>query len=473
MKSRIVALGGALLAAHSATAITLDPTDANSIKSAASTIAHGMMAYYTGNQTGGTPGLLPDPYYWWEAGAMFGSLIDYWYYTADSTYNDVVSQALLFQTGPDADYMPPNQTKSEGNDDQGFWGLAAMSAAEVKFPNPPDNQPQWLALAQAVFNSQALRWDNSSCAGGLKWQIFTFNTGYNYKNSISNGCFFNLAARLGYYTKNATYLEWAERDWDWVEHVGLISTNYQVFDGTDDDLNCTQLNHLQWSYNAGVFLLGASVMWNQTTGDAQARWETRVRGLIQGASVFFTNSIMYEVACEPSMNCDTDQLSFKAYLSRWMAASSKVAPFVSDLVSDLLSASAIAAAQSCSGGADGVTCGTKWTQGGWDGTYGVGQQMNALEVIQGLLIGSVPGPVSNDTGGISVGNPAAGTGGDSNPGAPTGVIGTGDRAGAGILTAVILVGLLGGAWYVVLPFLVLLAGRKGGSCANGFFVAGG
>ncbi len=178
---------------------------------------------------------------------------------------DVVSQALLFQTGPDADFMPPNQTKSEGNDDQGFWGMAAMSAAEVKFPNPSPSQPQWLALAQAVFNSQALRWDNTSCAGGLKWQIFTFNTGYNYKNSISNGCFFNLAARLGYYTKNQTYLDWAEREWEWVESVGLISPIYQVFDGTNDDLNCSQLNHLQWSYNAGVYLLGASVMWNQVS----------------------------------------------------------------------------------------------------------------------------------------------------------------------------------------------------------------
>ncbi|KAK0800552.1 hypothetical protein LTR02_002741 [Friedmanniomyces endolithicus] len=444
--SRIPALAGALFAAQSAMAIQLDITNVNSIQTAASTIAHGMMSYYTGNQTGGTPGLLPAPSYWWEAGAMFGSLIDYWYYTGDSTYNDVVSQALLFQTGPDADFMPPNQTKSEGNDDQGFWGMAAMSAAEVKFPNPSPSQPQWLALAQAVFNSQALRWDNTSCAGGLKWQIFTFNTGYNYKNSISNGCFFNLAARLGYYTKNQTYLDWAEREWEWVESVGLISPIYQVFDGTNDDLNCSQLNHLQWSYNAGVYLLGASVMWNQTTGATQSTWEARVRGLVTATSVFFQNNIMYEVACEPSNNCDTDQQSFKAYLSRWMAASSKVAPFVADLVALQLQTSAKAAAASCSGGNDGVTCGTKWTVGAWDNTWGVGQQMNALEVIQGLLIDSVPGPVSNTTGGISVGNPAAGTGGDTNPGAPTGRISTGDRAGAGILTAGILVALLGGAW---------------------------
>lgn len=196
---------------------------------------------------------------------MFGSLIDYWYYTRDTTYNDIVSEAILFQTGGNADFMPQNQTLTEGNDDQAFWGIAAMSAAEVRFPNPPPDRPQWLALAQAVFNLQAARWDNTSCAGGLKWQIYPFNNGYNYKNSISQGGFFNIAARLGAYTQNSTYLEWAERTWDWVVLVGLIDENYKVYDGSDDTLNCTELDRVQWTYNAGVFLYGAAVMWNQVS----------------------------------------------------------------------------------------------------------------------------------------------------------------------------------------------------------------
>ena len=221
-----------------------------------------MMKYYTGNETGGTPGNLPDPYFWWEAGAMFGSLLDYYYYTGDDTYNKVTTQALLSQVGPGNDFMPPNQTKTEGNDDQGFWGLAAMSAAEQNFPNPPSDQPQWLALAQSVFNSQALRWDMTSCAGGLKWQIFTFNNGYNYKNSISNGVFFNMGARLAMYTGNKTYADWAEKTWDWVNAVGLMSPDYHVFDGSDDNLNCSEVNHIQWSYNAGVYLLGAANMYS-------------------------------------------------------------------------------------------------------------------------------------------------------------------------------------------------------------------
>lgn len=51
-------------------AITLDLGSKDSIKKAASTIAFDMMTYYTGNRTGDTPGNLPDPYYWWECGAM-------------------------------------------------------------------------------------------------------------------------------------------------------------------------------------------------------------------------------------------------------------------------------------------------------------------------------------------------------------------------------------------------------------------
>lgn len=71
------------------------------------------MSFYNGNQTGMPIGLLPGPYYWWEAGAMFGQMVEYWYYTGDATYNDVVTQGLLAQVGPHNDFMPPNQTRTE------------------------------------------------------------------------------------------------------------------------------------------------------------------------------------------------------------------------------------------------------------------------------------------------------------------------------------------------------------------------
>ena len=44
----------------------------------------------------------------------FGSLINYWYYTNDTKYNDIIQQAMLHQIGENDDYMPDNQTKTEG-----------------------------------------------------------------------------------------------------------------------------------------------------------------------------------------------------------------------------------------------------------------------------------------------------------------------------------------------------------------------
>ncbi|GAB7334290.1 hypothetical protein MBLNU13_g06322t1 [Cladosporium sp. NU13] len=431
---------GALLAARLTGAIELNIDSVDSIKAAASTAAFEMVSYYYGNTTAGIPGLLGDPYYWWEAGAMFSALMDYWYYTGDTAYNEITMQAMMHQRGAHLDYEPENQTKSLGNDDQAFWGMAAMTAAEVGFENPPDDQPGWVALAQAVFNRQAARWDNQTCGGGLRWQIFPFNNGYDYKNSITQGSFFNIASRLYAYTGNETYAEWATKAYHWSMDVGLISGAYQ------------------WSYNTGVYMLGAAMMYNKTEGQTQEYWKTQLAGLVDGARFFFyeDTDTMFEIACEPRANCNVDQLSFKAYLTRWMAGTAKVAPQHYDAIMKRLRGSAIAAAKQCTGGTKGITCGTRWYEDGWDGTYGVGQQMNALEIFQTNLEDQVAGPLSNSTGGTSKGNPSAGTGPDSSGGGGGGgragssnPITGGDRAGAGILTALVVVFVLGGAWWMV------------------------
>jgi mannan endo-1,6-alpha-mannosidase len=90
-------------------ALDLDVSSPDSIRSAASTLAHGLMNYYQNNKTD-TPaasiGTLPPPLYWWEAGAVWGSLIDYWAYTKDTSFNDVVMQAMMAQKGTGNDYLP-------------------------------------------------------------------------------------------------------------------------------------------------------------------------------------------------------------------------------------------------------------------------------------------------------------------------------------------------------------------------------
>ncbi|KAI0515476.1 glycoside hydrolase family 76 protein [Xylaria bambusicola] len=478
MRRIIRAASAFSLLAGAVNGLQVDFTNDDSIKQAASTVAYGLLKYYTGNNTGDTPGNLPDPYFWWEAGAMFGTMVDYWFLTGDESYVEVTKQALVHQAGDDKDYMPTNQTRTMGNDDQGFWAMAAMSAAENNFPNPPADQPQWLALAQAVFNEYVDRWDPETCNGGLRWQVFTFNNGYNYKNSISNGCFFNIAARLARYTGNQTYADWAEKVWDWMEEIGFIDEQYNVFDGAGVEAECTEFSRPQWTYNAGIFLHGAAVMYNvyNTSSDASTEigggnatagevWAQRTQGMMQRTVDLFYNGtgVPTEHSCEPFNQCNIDQQSFKGYLMRWMTGTAQMAPFTFDTLMPLVQSAAAAAALQCSGsppadqfrGDPGTACGFKWTQGAdFDGLVGVGEQMSALSAIQYTLVkkaevgGQDKVPVTANSGGTSIGNVNAGASTESKIPTPK-PISTAERVAAGFATTAVLFSVLGGSFFVM------------------------
>ena len=161
---------------------------------------------------------------------------------------------------------------------------------------------------------------------------------------------------------------------------------------------------------------------------------------------------MSEIVCEPLNDCNVDQHSFKAYLSRWMAATMVIAPFTRTALLPLLQSSTRAAVKTCTGGTDPANpqCGFKWTTSSFDGSVGIGEQMSALSVVQSNLFDTVPGPVTQRTGGLSKGNPSAGTG--STP-SPTDLyaftVTTGQKVGAGFLTTFVLLLVLGAAWWMV------------------------
>ena len=377
-----------------ALALTVDISSQASVMDTTSTIAYDMMSYYVGNQSGQVPGLLPgglacDPnnptiYCWWEAGAMFGALINYWQYTNDTTYNAQISQAMLFQRGPDSNFNPPNQSKSMGIDDQAFWAFTAMDAVEANFPEATDqNAPSWLSLAQAVYNFQRDYWDNTTCGGGFRWQVFSFNAGYNLKNAVSNGGNFQLAARLAYVTQNQSYADWATMVYDWMEQSALMQTDpatgtLYIWDNTDSNNNCSDQTRFVWTYNYGTMLAGSAYMYNYTNGSQI--WLDRINTILNSTfTLFFPaqygGNIMSEIQCESTMLCDQDQKSFKAYLARWMAVTSLIVPQTAPLIVPKLQASAKAAAGQCDGGSTGRACGMQWYSTTWDGLTGVGQQV--------------------------------------------------------------------------------------------------
>ncbi|KAI0099949.1 mannan endo-1,6-alpha-mannosidase DCW1-like protein [Nemania sp. FL0031] len=379
-------LGGTFVAPRD-----LNVNDPGSIRSVASTIAYGTMSYYSGNitNTPDTIAIFPQPHYWWQAGACWGAILDYSHYTGDTSYDDVVTQALLSQVGPDFNFMDSRYAGSEGNDDQAFWAFAILEAAERNFPQPNEKIPSWLQIAENIWNTMALRWDDTACGGGLHWQIYPGNpNGLDYKNAVSNGGLFQMSARLTRATANETYLHWAEKIWDWSQNVGFIDDDFNVLDGASSSDGCRNINPVSFSYSQGIYMYGAAVLFNYTDGDAT--WADRTNSLLQASRSYFSpfpnsTNIMYEHACEEFDICNTDMKSFKGYLSRFMAATAQMMPSTLNDVKELLTASAIAAGKACSGGDNGTVCGEKWYVGGYDGNPGLGQQMTALETIQALL----------------------------------------------------------------------------------------
>lgn len=167
-------------------------------------------------------------------------------------------------------------------------------------------------------------------------------------------------------------------------------------------------------------------------------WKDRLQNLLDATiKVFFPNNIAYEVACEKIMTCTTDMLSFKGYVHRWMAITTQVAPFTYDQIMAVLKDSTQAAIDQCTGGSSGRQCGFQWHSGAFDNSVGAGQQMNVLGAVSSLLVDHTDGPVTNSTGGTSVGNNNAGASSDNFRGSTTPPT-TGDKAGASILTILIL-----------------------------------
>ncbi|KAI0534180.1 glycosyl hydrolase family 76-domain-containing protein [Xylaria digitata] len=365
--------------------LEVDVEDAASVKKAAALVAEDLMSFYKGEITGLLPGPPPDgDYYPWTGGALWAAMLDYRSHTGDTQYDEKISAGLLWQRGPNDDYLAPNWSISTGNDDQAIWAMAALLAAETGFTESGGDDPKWLTLAQNVFDEQSTetrRVDNGSCAGGLRWQIFPTNNGYNWVATSANVAYANLGARLSLQDgENKTQPQLVEDTFDWLETAKFIDSKFNVYDGAQAN-DCDQINKIQFSYVSAFALEGAAAMYNLTT---EEKWKTLVDGLTKRTiEVFFPDGVATDVACEPD-RCNTDATFYKAFLHRSLASTMKLAPHTASLILPALKTSAAAAAKSCTGGDNERMCGLTWT-GSFDNQTGAGSQMSVLSALLSLL----------------------------------------------------------------------------------------
>ncbi len=170
--------------------------------------------------------------------------------------------------------------------------------------------------------------------------------------------------------------------------------------------------------------------------------------------VFFSaesdHRIMVEYACEGPSNCNKDQRSFKAYLARWLAVTTQIAPFTAAQIMPLIRASTDGAMKACVKAADGIHCGRKWDIMADDGERDIGNQLAAMSIVQANLVMKSPALADIVTG-ISTSNPNAGeeSSKSGNNRETARLITTGDKAGAWTLTASVVIGSIGSVFLLL------------------------
>jgi mannan endo-1,6-alpha-mannosidase len=289
-----------------------------------------------------------------------------------------------------------------------WWAFAVLNAHEKNLPQPKSTT--WLDLAKNEFNELMTSWDNTTCGGGLLRLRQPNESGYDYKNSITNGGGVLLAARLYRITRNETYAASANRLFDWLEATTLVDLpKGAVYDGIDKTsaTACSAIDRTRWSYNVGQLVYAAANMADasgEPYSPERQKWQLRMRRLANGTDYFHTPTpdagrVLAEMACEGGRACDENAVVFKGLFARWMAKSLALHPGVADpwwRVRDVLRYSAKAAADSFKPG-PGATCFGKWygpagaeSSGSWPktraaGDPSAGECLVTLGVVQSLL----------------------------------------------------------------------------------------
>jgi predicted alpha-1,6-mannanase (GH76 family) len=190
-------------------------------------------------------------------------------------------------------------------DDEGWWALTWIDAWDLT------RRPEYLATAQAIFDDMEGGWDGT-CGGGIWW-----SKQRTYKNAIANELFLSVAAHLANRSSDAAQragdLEWAQREWGWFRHSGMIEQDHLISDGLGHD--CRDNHARKWTYNQGVILGGLAELSRQPGQGGRLRQaaqiaQAAIHGLVDG------DGILHD-ACEP--RCSGDGTQFKGIFVRNLA----------------------------------------------------------------------------------------------------------------------------------------------------------
>ena len=166
---------------------------------------------------------------------------------------------------------------------------------------------KYLNRTHNIFNYVSSYWNNKTCNGGIYWSYKM-----NYKNSITNELFMNVAFYLHNeklpvnITFNIIY--------NWFMNVNLFDINGLVNDGLNN--NCNNNNKTTWTYNQGVIL---PVLGHKNISLANNLIYKTISLLTDDKGIFREYCEFNSPKCNPPcVKCDEDQEQFKGIFMRYL-----------------------------------------------------------------------------------------------------------------------------------------------------------
>ena len=244
---------------------------------------------------------------WWNAANAINMLANYSIAAHSTQYLPVLANTLEKAPLKFPGFL------NKYYDDEGWWALAWVATYDLT------HEPQHLTTAASIFDDMAKGWDDT-CSGGIWW-----SKDKTYKNAIANELFLSVAAHLATRATNpaqrAMYLEWANKEWSWFEHTGMINEKHLVNDGLNLK-TCQNNHHTTWTYNQGVLIGGLAELNIATPNPALI---TTAKSITDATLTLLTDTsgILHD-PCEPK--CSEDGVQFKGIFVRNLSALNQQSP---------------------------------------------------------------------------------------------------------------------------------------------------
>lgn len=281
------------------------------------------------------------------------------------------------------------------NDDILWWALGPATGAEMF--GASTSMPggvSYGALANTTFTQVAGQID-PTCQGGLWWSRDRASpTSKSYKSTITQCQQMMLGAKLAILTGNKKYNDLGQQLYSWMKTVGIVTSDFTVYDGLDTKSNTCTINGAVFSYQTG-FLTGALAWMYQSTKTSS--FISDANSLFTAAATKFAPNNIVTDPCEAGDKCPANQVSTKGtmvrgwgYLNEFTTSDS-----VKRQLQTVLRTSVDAMLQTCD---SNMNCGNNWSTKRYTSSN-VHFQMNAMELMTAYLKTFTNGPIGKSSTG--------------------------------------------------------------------------